>query len=51
MKTVYTINEWKIKQVGDEYRIYRGIKLIDSSESFDEAYSLLYKYKSSSNEK
>ena len=45
MKTVYTNGSWRIKRRDDMYRIYNGKEYIDESESFDEAYDLLVKYK------
>ena len=47
MKPSYTNGKWKIIKRDGIHYIYEGRKLIDNSESFDEAYELLQKHKKS----
>lgn len=47
MKPLYTNGNWKIIKRKEIYSIYRGRELIDSSDNFEEAYSLLDKHKKS----
>ena len=47
MKPSHTYGKWKIVKRKKEYSIYEGRKLIYSSESFNEAYELLDKYRKS----
>ena len=47
MKIVYEHLKWKIEEDDGLYYIYKGKKQIDSCDTFNEAYTLLWKYKES----
>jgi len=47
MSALYTNGKWKIVKRKEIYSIYNGRELIDSSDNFEEAYSLLDKHKKS----